>query len=175
MVGNVLVIDESLDVLLFPFDFFDWQLAEPLEGRVRLGHEARYGDSDLAVVLASHFTVEVEDLIGQVGNAGQVFVRFRRQAHHKVELDRRPAVLESVFTSCQQIFFGNALVDDVAQALGSCFRREGQAALADLLDFLGNVDRKAVDPQRRQTDTDFLALELIQELIDQFGQTGIIG
>ncbi len=40
VIGNVLVVDKALDVLLFPFDFFDGQLAEPLEGRVRLGHEA---------------------------------------------------------------------------------------------------------------------------------------
>ena len=94
-----------------------------------------------------HFAVQVEDLIGQIGNAGQVFIGFRRQAHHEVELDRGPAVLEGIFTGCQQIFFGDALVDDVAQALGPRFGRKGQAALADLLDLLGDVDGKAVDPQ----------------------------
>lgn len=175
MVGNVFVVDEPLDVLLFPFDFFNRQLAEPLEGRVRLGYEARYGDRDLAIVLVGHFAVEIEDLVGQVGDAGQVFVHFCRQAHHEIELDRGPAVFKGIFTGCQQIFFRNALVDNVAQALSPGFGRKGQAALADLLDLLGDIDGKAVDPQRWQADADFLALEFVQELVDQFGQAGIIG
>ena len=63
------------------------------------------------------------------------------------EIERKQQYIKGLITGCQQIFFGDALVDDVAQALGPRFGRKGQAALADLLDLLGDVDGKAVDPQ----------------------------
>ena len=91
--------------------------------------------------------IQVQHFIGQVGNAGQVFIGFRRKAHHEVEFYRRPAVMEGIFTGGQKVFFGDALIDDVAQALGPRFRRKGQAALSDLLYLLGDVDGEAVDAQ----------------------------
>lgn len=55
--------------------------------------------------------------------------------------------MEGIFTGGQKVFFGDALIDDVAQALGPRFRRKGQAALSDLLYLLGDVDGEAVDAQ----------------------------
>ena len=141
---------------------------------MRLWHKARYGDGDLAVVFMRNLAVQVEHLVGQISNTCQVLVRFCRQAHHEIKLYCRPAVAESVFTGLHEVFFRNALVDDVAQTLGSCFRRQGQAALTDLLDLLGNVDGKAVNTQGWQADADLLVFKFFQELIDQFRQARII-
>ena len=54
VVRNVLIANESLDVLLLAFDFLNGQLSEPLEGRVRFGYETRDGDRHLAVILMGH-------------------------------------------------------------------------------------------------------------------------
>ena len=128
-----------------------------------------------AAALALDLGVEVDDLLGELGNADDILVRLRRQAHHEVELDLLPALTEGSAAGLHEILFRHALVDDVAQALRARLRREGQAGLAHLLHLVREVDGKAVDTQRRQREADFLVAELVHEVVDEAPEAGIVG
>ena len=164
-----------LEELLAALELLDGQLAEPLERRVRLRHEAGDGDRDLAAALALDLGVEVDDLLGELGNADDILVRLRRQAHHEVELDLLPALTEGSAAGLHEVLFRHALVDDVAQALRARFRREGQARLPHLLHLVGEVDGEAVDAQGRQGEADLLVAEVRHEVIDESAEAGVVG
>ena len=81
--------------------------------------------------------------------------------------------MEGVLAGREEIFFGDALIDDVAQALRPRFRGKGQAALTDLLDFLGDIDGKLSTRSDGRLTLTFCPLS-VEELIDQFRQAGIV-
>ena len=106
-------------------DLLPADLGFPLEGREGLGHKGRQGGRDLQAGSAA--PGGVAHLAAEIGNGGQVFVRFRGQADHKVKLDQPPAVFQQFLGVQQQSLFADALVDDVAQALAARFRSQGAA------------------------------------------------
>ena len=50
----------------------------------------------------------------------------------------------SIGAGAHNVFFGDPLIDYIPKALGARFRRQCEAALSHLLDFLGNVDGEGV-------------------------------
>ena len=50
------------------------QLADPLERRVRLGHEATDRDGAADVLAAAHLTAGLDDLLGEVGDLEDVLI-----------------------------------------------------------------------------------------------------
>ena len=172
--GNGPVRDMRLQEFLPPLEFFNGQLPEPLERRIGFWHKAGHGHRDLDAPLALDFRIEVYDFFGKVSNADNVFIGFCRQAHHKVELDLLPALLEGRSAGVHQIFLGNALVDDIAQALCTRFGSKGQAGFSDLLHLMCQINREAVNAQRRQGEAHFFVLKAQHQIIHQTAQTGII-
>ena len=67
----------------------------------------------------------------------------------------------------QYHFFGQPLIDDVTQSLGTRLRRKGKAALFHILHLAHNVQRKCVNTQGRQGYIHAFALEFVNEEIDQ--------
>ena len=110
----------ALEQLLAARDLLAFELRRPLEGREVLRHEHRGAHRDAqarGTLLLGKREIAGANQRGQAGDAKYVFVRLRGQADHKIEFDRRPALLEGVRHGAYQIFFGDAFVDDVPQAL----------------------------------------------------------
>ena len=172
--GNCPVGDMLLQKFLAALEFFNGQLPEPLERRIGFRHKAGNGYRDLDAPLALDFRIEVNDFFRELGNADNIFIGFRRQAHHKVELNLFPALLEGRSAGIHKVFFRNALVDDIAQTLRACFGRKGQTGLSDLLHLMRQINREAVNTQGRQGEAHFLILKAEHQIINQAPQAGII-
>ena len=168
------VLDVLLEQLLPPLELRERHLAEPLERRIGLRHEAGDGDRDLDAALALDLRVEVDDLLREARDADDIVVRLRRQAHHEIELDLLPPLTKRRAARRHEVFLRDALVDDVAQALRTSLRRERQAGLPHLLHLVREVDGKAVDAQRWQREADLLVAELVHEIVDKTAETGIV-
>jgi hypothetical protein len=88
--------------------------------------------------------------VGQIGDTIQIFLRFRGQADHEVQLDAVPASLESCLHHLFEILIRHVLVNHVAQTLGSRFWSKGEPSLACLLNVLGQLHGEGVQPQGGQ-------------------------
>ncbi len=66
------------------------------------------------------------------------------------------------------------LVDHVPEPLGARLRRKSQAALLHILYLSHHVQRKRIDPQRRQRDIDLPGAARIHQIVHQLSQSGII-
>ena len=86
-----------------------------------------------------------------------VIVRLGGKPHHEVELDATPTVLEGVSRSALEVFLGHVLVDDVAQALGACLGRKGEAAALGARGGVRHVNAKRVETLRGNGDADATA------------------
>ncbi len=172
--GNRTVRDVVLQKLLPALELLNRQLAEPLERRIRFRHEAGHGNRDPAATPALDFSIKVDDFLSELGNTNDIFVRLRRQAHHKVELDLLPALAEGRTAGLHEIFFRDALVDDIAQTLRAGFRRKRQTRFSDLLHLMRKVNREAVNAQRRQRKADFFILKVVHEVIDKTAEARIV-
>ena len=168
------VLDVLLEQLLPPLELRERHLAEPLERRIGLRHEAGDGDRDLDAALALDLRVEVDDLLREARDADNIVVRLRRQAHHEIELDLLPPLTKRRTARRHEVFLRDALVNDVAQALRTGLRRERQAGLPHLLHLVREIDGKAVDAQRWQREADLLVAELVHEIVDEATETGIV-
>ena len=107
----------------------DAVLAEPLERRVRLRHEAaeRHGAAGLLRVLAA----DVDHVLGERRDAERVLVGLGGKADHEVELDAPPARLQLRFlcTLPKEVTSVSVLVDDVTHPLCAGLRSKRQPAL----------------------------------------------
>ena len=141
------VCEKALQVLLFALDLLYAALRHPLERSERLRHEARDADGDAQVIAPLDLVIELVDAVRQIGDALQVFIRFRWKAHHEVELHLFPAIFEGIRAGAHDVFLRDALIDDIAHTLRTGFRCQCETALSDLLDLFRNVDGEAVDTQ----------------------------
>ena len=124
----------------------------PLEGGVGLGHERADADAHVGLV-AQDAAPDGQHLFGEIGNGLDVVERLGWVADHEVHLDRFPAAAVDLFGSLQQIIVWDRLIDDVAQAVGGGFGREGEAgAAAPLFQQVHEVDAEALDTQAGQAD-----------------------
>ena len=169
--ADATVTQRSPQHILSSFHFGDGKLGNPLKGSVGFGYERGNTDSNLAIATTSR---QGQHLAGQVGDSQNVFIGLRRQANHKVQLDAGPTGPERGAGGFKQVRFRYSLVDDIPQSLGSGLRCEGQPRTPNLLDFVGQFDGKAVDPQGRQRKTDPLRCKTGQQFVGQLTQTGIV-
>ena len=86
-----------------------------------------------ALFVAGVLAPRLQDLIDELCDAEHILVRFRGQAEHEVELHIVPAALKGDGAGIEDLLLRDILVDGVAQTLRPGLRREGQAALAHLL------------------------------------------
>ena len=110
----------------------DGVLSEPLERRLRLGHEPadRRRDRGALVVLAP----DGDAVAGQLGDPEGVLVGLGRQSGEEVQLHPPPPLGERRLHRAVQILFPDELVDDLAHPPGAGLGRERQAGAAHLLD-----------------------------------------
>ena len=145
-----------------PLDFFLADLGHPLKGRKGFGHKGRKGRRDLQARAAA--PGGVTNLEARFGNGGQVFVRFGRQADHEIELHLTPAVLKQLLGMQQQVFFSDALVDDVAQALAASLWGQRAAGAAQIGHALDDFVVNGAHPQRRQGKADLFTGATVQRV-----------
>ena len=141
-------------------------LPEPLERRVRLGHEAadRRGAARLLRVLAA----DLHDLAGQLGDAERVLVHLGGDPDEEVQLHPLPPLRVRALDRGVEVVVGDELVDHLADAPRAALGREREPGAADLLDLAGDADGERVDPQRRQRQADVAAaLLLVHEVGDE--------
>ena len=162
--------------LLF-FKLLDSILRFPLKWRERL----RYKAAGRAIHpqaarpdIFRRFKILANYLGGQISNAIQVLRGLRRQAEHEIQLHAAPSACKRIAYGAHQIFFGNALVNHVAESLRTCLHRIGQAGFAHLLRLLQRLFQFTVQTQARQRQRNTLLLKFIHQLVRQFGQTAVI-
>ena len=109
-----------------------------------------------------------------VGNAEHVLVRLGRKSQHEVELDRAVAAGKGAAARGQQVLLGEILVDGVAQALRAGLGREGQAALAHLLQAAHDVHGKVVRAQRRQREAHAARLAVFQQPVAHLVERAVV-
>ena len=68
-----------------------------------------------------------------MGDGFAVLLLLGGQPQHEIELHFAPSAPERLPRAVKDHFLGKALVDHIAHPLGSCLRREGEAALAHIL------------------------------------------
>lgn len=79
--------------------------------------------------------VALLNLARKIRDVVHILVSLGGQAQHEVQLDRRPASFKCFPDGAQKVFFGDALVDNIAQALGTGLRRKRQRGFAHFLGF----------------------------------------
>ena len=143
-----------------PVDFIQIDLVFPLEGRIRLGHKGRDGCRHAELGTAA--SACLAHLAAKIHYGQQVFRRFRRQPYHEIQLDLAPAVLNELLDMGDKLLFGDALVDNVAQPLGSCFRCQGDACAPYLGHALHDAVVNGSHAQGGQGERDLLSGALVK-------------
>ena len=152
------------------------QLRGPLEGSVRLGHEAADRHRAADVVAAADLAPGLDDLLGELGDLHDVLVGLGRQPAHEVELDLPPAGAIGRGDGVDQVLLGHHLVDDLADPLGPALGREGEAGAATVAgELVGQVDVEGVDPGRRERQTHLGALVAIGQALGHLADLGVVG
>ena len=152
-------------------------LGVPLEGSVGLGDKpgGGHGDAHPAGAVGSALPPALVHLPGQISDAQHVLVGLGGQAQHEVELYAAPAAGEGGAAGLQQVLLPQILVDGVAQTLCARLRGKGQTALAHPLQALHEVHREGVRPQRGQGHADVLRRAVVQQIVTQLQQAGVVG
>ena len=129
-VGNAreFLTNEFQTALQF-FLFTNWF---PLKWRVGFGHESVQRRNDLtgATETLAGFEHAILYSLDQNDHLLQVFVSFRRQANHHVELDGEHAAIEHRAADVDDLIVGQVLVNDATQAIGSGFRSDRDLLIA---------------------------------------------
>ena len=152
---------QGLPQELLPANKFSRADAVPLEGGVGLGGEIADGEVELQ---PPQITALLLQGAAGLSNAQDVGIGLPRQANHEIELDLAIAALHGGTDPPQQLGVGQALVDDVPQALGAGLGRKGQARLAGPAQDVGDVLVEAVDPLTGQGQGDVLIGEAVAQL-----------
>lgn len=159
-----------LQVLQFFTGLLEGHLGMPLERGVGFGYKAgnRYVDHLLS------FGVFGGQAPGKICNPLDIIHLFKGKACHKVQLDVFPAQGEGVFNGFCNALFGEVLVDDVSQALGSGLGRNGKTGFTDTFDQFHELGCQFFRPDGRQADGIALALAQQQKFFHQCRQLRII-
>ena len=146
-------------------DLFLADLFHPLEGREGLGHEGRERRRDLQARIA--LARGVAHLAAKVGDGLEVLVGLGGQADHEIEFDLTPAVFQQLLHMQQHLFLGDALVDDVTQALAARFGGQGTARAAQVGHALHDLVVDGAHAQRRQRKADLFLGAAAQHAVAQ--------
>ncbi len=151
---------------LTPPDLVAGDLAVPLEGCVRFGHERgdRDRDADTSPLgRGRDLTGRLDHPCDELADGGHVLIGLGGKPQHEVELHPAPTRSESGLDGAEQLVFGDVLVDGVAQALRTCLRGERQTALASLAEQPREAERERVHAQRRHRHRDGRALQTTRQ------------
>ena len=154
------------------------ELARPLEGRVRLGHEDgdRSRDLHLALLAAPHhLATDLEHAVRGGRYRQDVLVGLGGKAHHEVELDAAPPMLEGVSRRALEVFLSHVLVDHVAEALGAGLRGKGETAALGTRGGVCHVHPKGVEALRGDGHADASAGEPLVKLVQHGGALRVVG
>ena len=102
----------------------------------------------------------------QIANRHQVIVCFGGEADHVVQLQVLDAAGEDELGAVEDLVVGHGLVDDAAQSIRAGLRRDGDAALAALLQDRHDRRREIVQAQRRRADGVTHLVEPRENVID---------
>ena len=175
VIADLAVRDESGQISLFGSILLRSHLRSPLERAESLRYEERRTDSDRYVagaLVKVCLAPDVDDLVTQMRDSENVLIRLSRQSEHEIQFDPVPAAGEGETASAQNVFFGNAFVDNVAKPLGAGLCGESNACLLAFGQFLHQVEGERVDTQRRQGDG--YVRVFLMEFRHQFAEPGII-
>src|SRR6266542_1748698 len=120
-----------------PLQLVDAVLAEPLERRVRLGHEST--DRRRAAGLLRVLATDGDDVARQLGDPARVFVHLGRHAGEEVELHAPPSLRVRAVDRGVQVVLGDELVEDLPDPPRPAFGREREPGASDLLDLAGDA------------------------------------
>jgi hypothetical protein len=105
-------------------------LPGPLEGRVRLGHEAADGDRAADVLAAAGLAAGADHLDRELAISSTSSSVSVGQTAHEVELHLLPAVGVARGDGADEVVLGHRLVDHPADPLAAALGGEGQAGAA---------------------------------------------
>ena len=121
-----------------------------------------------------HAVIQVNYLLGGIGNAFDVFLFLCGKPQHEIKLYFIPAAGKGFTGAFQNILLCQPLVDHITHSLGTGLRCEGQAALFDILNLTHNVQRKGIDTERRKGNVDPLTFTVIDEEVYDTCQIRIV-
>ena len=173
--GNIFNFQSIFQKELFTTQGFDVILSKPLERSVRFGNEAGSTYSYLATTFAGYFIIFILNFLSQVSDCQNVFISFKGQANHKVQLNTVPTGFESCSYCIHQIFFSYAFIDNVTHFLATCFRSKGQATFTNSLYFFSNINGEAIDTQGRQAYAYTFIFKFCNQIMYQGSKAGVIG
>ena len=156
-----------------PPRLFQAKLRLPLKRRVGFGNKGRHADVHLDLPTFALPTA-VADLFCQIDNRLDIVLGFRWQPHHEIQFDQFPAQGKSVPAGCQEVLFGNSLIDDTAQAISPCFRGNGESGFSDTFDLLHDFRCQSSDSHGRHGHGNILVGKTIHEFRHQCPQAGVI-
>ena len=136
-----------------------------------LGREIADGDVE---VQPAQITAALLKHHAGVRDAENIGIRLTRQADHEIQLHLAVAVLHGGADAMEQIVVGQTLVNDVAQALGAGFRREGESGLAGSTKDVGDVVVKPVHPLTGQLQGHVLIRQTVAQLHPHRRQSQVI-
>ena len=146
----------------------------PLKGRVRLGHVDAHAHSDLGAALRGPLA-DLHRAHARLDDAANVVVVLGGQADHEVELHLGPPAREHALRRLEELLLGNVLVHDVAHALRSSLRREGEPRRANALDLVEEIRLQAVSAQRRHAERHAILREALRHLLEERRDAGDVG
>ena len=157
------------------FLFFSQQLHAvlclKLEWSERLWNKACTGNGNAycpALWTGRQAVIQIHYFLCKVCNSFDIFHGFGRQTHHEIQFYRGIAALKCGTAGIHQFFFGYIFIDNIAQALGSSFRRKGKAALFQSGYFLHQLFGEVVHTQARQRKADLFIGCPVEQIIQKW-------
>ena len=121
------------------------ELRGPLEGSVRLGHEAADRNRAADIAPSTDLAADSDDLGRQARDLQDVLVGLGGQPAHEVELHLPPSRAVGGGDRADEVFLGDLLVDHLAHALTATLRGEGEATATTVArQLIGKVDVEGV-------------------------------
>ena len=132
------------------------------------GHEP--ADRHRAARLLRVLATDVDDVLGELGDAERVVVHLGGQAGEEVELHPPPTLRVRGVDRAVEILLEDQLVDHLAQAPRAGLGRERQPGAAHLLDLRRDLHAERVDAQARQRDAHLAGADLV---VHQIGDDAV--
>ena len=172
-----LILEPPFDNCSLPNIFLVSIHFRPLEWSKWLRDKERGAGRYLALsvsLILGDFIVPSCDLVRKLRDGPHILLSLRGKPQHKIQFYLIPSAFKSLSCSVQDHLLCQTFIDHVPHPLGSGLRSKSKAALPDILYLSHHVQRKRIDPERRQRNIDPLVLEFLDQKRHQLFQLTIV-